>query len=61
MITRTWKNNPIKPRIINFSYNPLQWAKDFEKEVLENNRKVFSRVYNTDIEEFWLETDKEQK
>ena len=61
MITRTWKNNPIKPRTTNFSYNPLQWAKDFEKEVLENNRKVFSRIYNTDIEEFWLEADKEQK
>jgi hypothetical protein len=57
MITRTWKNNPIKPRIKSFNYNPLQWAKDFEKEVLENNRKVFSRIYNTDIEEFWLEAD----
>jgi hypothetical protein len=57
MITRTWKNNPIKPRITSFNYNHLQWAKDFEKEVLENNRKVFSRIYNTDIEEFWLEAD----
>ena len=57
MITRTWKNNPIKHRITGFSYNPPQWAKDFEKEVLENNRKVFSRIYNTDIEEFWLEAD----
>ncbi len=57
MITRTWKNNPIKSRITSFNYNPLQWAKDFEKEVLENNRKVFSRIYNTDKEEFWLEAD----
>ena len=57
MITRTWKNNPIKPRVISFNYNPLQWAKDFEKEVLENNRKIFSRIYNTDIEDFWLESD----
>jgi len=57
MITRTWKNNPIKPRITSFNYNSLQWAKDFEKEVLENNRKIFSRIYNTDIEDFWLESD----
>tara|TARA_B110000438_G_scaffold120885_1_gene118034 strand:+ start:159 stop:338 length:180 start_codon:yes stop_codon:yes gene_type:complete len=57
MITRTWKNNPINPRITSLNYNPLQWAKDFEKEVLENNRKVFSRIYNTDIEDFWLESD----
>ena len=57
MITRTWKNNPITPQEKNFSYNSPQWVKDFEKELLENNRKVFSRIYNTDVEEYWLETD----
>ena len=57
MITRTWKNNPITPQVKNFRYNLPQWAKDFEKELLESNRKVFSRIYNTDVEEYWLETD----
>ena len=57
MITRTWKNNPITSQAKNLSYNPLQWAKDFEKELLESKRKVFSRIYNTDVEEYWLETD----
>ena len=57
MITRTWKNNPITPHSKKLSYNPFQWARDFEKEVLENNRKVFSRIYNTDIEEQWLKID----
>ena len=57
MITRTWKNNPITSQVKNLSYNPPQWAKDFEKELLESNRKVFSRIYNTDVEEYWLETD----
>ena len=59
MITRTWKNNPITPRSKDLSYNPFQWAKDFEKEVLENNRKILSRIYNTDIEEHWLRIDNE--
>ena len=31
MITRTWKNRPITPQSKNSSYNPFQWAKDFEK------------------------------
>ena len=57
MITRTWKNNPIEPQEKTLSHNSLQWARDFEKELLENNRKVFSRIYNTDLEEYWLETD----
>ena len=57
MITRTWKNNPITPQEKHLSYKPLQWAKDFEKELLENNRIIFSRIYNTDVEEYWLETD----
>ena len=57
MITRTWKNNPITPQSKNVRYNPFQWAKDFEKEVLENNRKIFSRIYNTDVEERWLKID----
>ena len=57
MITRTWKNHPIIPQPKNLSYNPLQWANDFEKEVLENNRKVFSRIYNIDVEENWLKSD----
>ena len=57
MITRTWKNHPIIPQSKNFSYNPFQWVNDFEKEVLENNRKIFSIFYNTDIEEHWLKSD----
>ena len=57
MMTRTWKNSPIISQSKNSSYNPFQWAKDFEKEVLENNRKIFSRIYNTDVEEHWLKTD----
>jgi len=57
MITRTWKNHPIIPQSKNLSYNPFQWVNDFEEEVLENNRKVFSRVYNTDIDEHWLKSD----
>ena len=51
MITRTWKNNPIIPQSKQMSYNPFQWVNDFEKEVLENNKEVFSIIYNTDIEE----------
>ena len=57
MITRTWKNHRIIPQSKNLSYNPFQWVNDFEKEVLENNRKVFSRIYNTDVEEHWLKSD----
>ena len=56
MITRTWLNNPITPQAESFGYNPLQWVHDFEMELLENNREVFLRVYNTDVEEYWLET-----
>ena len=41
MITRTWKNHPIIPQSKNLNYNPFQWVNDFEKEVLENNRKFF--------------------
>ena len=57
MITRTWKNSLITSQLKNSSYNPFQWAKDFEKEILENNREIFSRIYNTDVEEHWLKTD----
>ena len=67
MTTRTWKNSLITPQSKNSSYNSVwtsriktsrfQWAKDFEKEVLENNREIFSRIYNTDVEEHWLKTD----
>ena len=57
MTTRTWKNSLITPQSKNSSYNSFQWAKDFEKEVLENNREIFSRIYNTDVEEHWLKTD----
>ena len=57
MITRTWLNNPITPQAESFGYNPLQWVHDFEMELLENNREVFLRVYNTDVDEYWLETD----
>ena len=56
MITRTWLNNPITPQAESFGYNPLQWVHDFEMELLENNREIFLRVYNTDVEEYWLET-----
>ena len=56
MTTRTWLNNPITPRAKSFGYNPLQWAHDFEMELLENNREIFLRVYNTDVEEYLLET-----
>jgi len=67
MITRTWKNHPIIPQSKNLNYNPfshgpthicpVQWFNDFEKEVLEKNRKIFSRIYNTDAEEYWLKSD----
>ena len=58
MITRTWKNHSIMPQSQkNYSYDPFKWVNDFEKEVLENNRKVFSRIYNTDVEERWLKID----
>jgi len=57
MITRTWKNHPIIPQSKNLNYNPFQWVNDFEKEVLENNRIIFSRIYNTDAEEHWLKSD----
>ena len=67
MITRTWKNHPIRqsssnssnfnPQSKNWNYNPFQWVNDFEKDVLENNRKIFSRIYNTDAEEYWLKSD----
>ena len=56
MIPRTWQNNLATPQPNSFGYNPLQWAHDFEMELLENNREVFLRVYNTDVEEYWLET-----
>ena len=56
MIARTWQNNLITPQAKSFSYNPLQWVQDFEMELLENNREVFLRVYNTDVEEYWLGT-----
>ena len=57
MITRTWLNNPITPQAESFGYNPLQWVHDFEMELLENNREVFLRIYNTDVDEYWLEID----
>ena len=56
MVTHTWRNNLTTPSEKSFRYDPLQWAKDFEMELLENNREVFLRVYNTDVEEYWLET-----
>ena len=57
MIPRTWQNNQTAPQAKSFGYNPFQWAHDFEMELLENNREVFLRVYNTDVEEYWLKTD----
>ena len=57
MITRTWQNNLTAPQAKSFGYDPFQWAQDFEMELLENNREVFLRIYNTDVEEYWLETD----
>ena len=59
MNDRTLKNDVTTPRAKNLSYNPLQWAQDFEKELLESNREVFLSIYNTDVEEYWLETDNE--
>ena len=59
MITRTWKNNLITARSESFNSNPLQWVHDFEMELVENNRAVFLKVYNTDVDEYWLETAKE--
>jgi len=56
MITRTWQNNLTTLQANSVSYNPLKWAQDFEMELLENNREVLLRVYNTDVEEYWLET-----
>ena len=56
MVNRTWQDNITTPQVKPFSYNPLQWAQDFEMELLENNREVFWRIYNTDVEEYWLET-----
>ena len=56
MISRNWPNNLTTNQAKAFGYNPLQWAQDFEMELLENNREVFLRVYNTDVEEYWLET-----
>lgn len=56
MTARTWENNLTMPQAKSFGYNPLQWVQDFEMELLENNREVFLRVYNTDVEEYWLET-----
>ena len=66
MITRTWKNHPIIPQSKNLSNSPFQpffssdgqkWVNDFENELLENNRIVFSKIDNTDAEEHWLKSD----
>ena len=59
MITRTWKNNMTSPQLNSLGNSSSQWIHDFEKEILENNREIFLRVYNTDVEEFWLETTKD--
>ena len=59
MITRTWKNNLITARSESSNSNPLQWVHDFEMELVENNREVFLKVYNTDVDEYWLETAKD--
>ena len=59
MITRTWKNNMSTPQVNSFGNNSPQWIHDFEMELLENNREVFLKIYNTDVEEFWLETAKD--
>jgi len=56
MVARTWENNPTTPETNSLGYNPLQWVQDFEMELLENNRKVLLKIYNTDVEEYWLET-----
>jgi len=56
MLTRTWQNNQSVPHVKSFGYNPLQWAQDFEMELLESNREVFLRIYNTDVDEYWLES-----
>ena len=56
MMTQTWQNNLTISQTKSCGYNPLQWAQDFEMELLENNRKVLLKIYNTDVEEYWLET-----
>ena len=59
MISRTWKNNMTAPKVNSFGSNSPQWIHDFEMELVENNREIFLKVYNTDEEEFWLETAKD--
>ena len=46
MIPLNWPNNLTTNQAKAFGYNPLQWAQDFEMELLENNREVFLRIYN---------------
>ena len=57
MIPLNWPNNLTTNQTKAFGYNPLQWVQDFERELLENNREVFLRIYNTDMDEYWLEMD----
>ncbi|MCH8156323.1 MAG: hypothetical protein IID18_00990 [Nitrospinae bacterium] len=57
MMTRTLKNRKVTSRPRLLFYNPLKWIDDFEQELLENNRRMLSRIYNTDIEEYWLKED----
>jgi len=57
MMTRTWQDKLNTPQAKAFGHNPLQWAQDFEMELLENNREILLRIYNTDVEEYWLATD----
>ena len=56
MKSHNWNNNLTTPQVKSLGYNPLQWAQDFEMELLENNREILLRIYNTDVEEYWLET-----
>lgn len=57
MRTRTWQKDLTTTQSKLSGYNPLQWIQDFERELLENNRKVFAKIYNTDKEDYWLKYD----
>ncbi|KMP12132.1 hypothetical protein UR09_01770 [Candidatus Nitromaritima sp. SCGC AAA799-A02] len=59
MTTRTVQQGPMASPSDPSLYNPLKWVQDFEMELLENNRQIFSRIYNTDIEDYWLNNEED--
>ena len=44
MVNRTWQDNITTPQVKSFSYNPLQWAQDFEMELLENIQRMITKL-----------------